>query len=254
MIEEVRSLVDGYKHWLRDKTALREVNNHVEITTPFLDRHNDYIQIYAQKKDGGFLLSDGGATIDDLEMSGCSLDTPKRQDLLRTTLAGFGIALDHGALHVQATAENFSLRKHNLIQAMLAVNDLFYLAQPYVESIFFDDVLAWLDERGIRYTPNVSFRGKSGYEHRFHLAIPKSQGAPERLVQAITNPTKDAAMSLAFAWLDTREVRPAGSKAFAVLNDREKRLPPTVSDALTSYEVTPVSWSVREKFEDQLAA
>jgi len=254
MIEEIRSLVENYRSWLRDKTALREVNNYVEITTPFLDRHNDFIQIYAQKRDRDFLLTDGGNTIDDLESSGCGLDTPKRQDLLRSTLAGFGVSLEQGALVVHALPENFPLRKHNLIQAILAVNDLFYLAQPYVESFFFDDVLAWLDEKNIRYTPNVSFRGKSGYEHRFHLAIPKSTRAPERLVQAITNPTKDAAMTLAFAWHDTREVRPPGSMAFAVLNDREKQLSAAVSEALDTYEVTPVPWTVRQTFEDRLAA
>ena len=33
--------------WLKDKTTLREVDGEwVEITTPYLDRHNDALQIY----------------------------------------------------------------------------------------------------------------------------------------------------------------------------------------------------------------
>ena len=44
-----------------------------------------------------------------------------------------------------ASENNFSLRKHSLIQAMLAVNDLFYLASPIITSLFREDVEAWLN-------------------------------------------------------------------------------------------------------------
>jgi len=146
MIEEIDSLVDQYRTWLKDKTALRAVKDHVEITTPFLDRHNDLIQIYVRRENGGYLLTDDGRTINDLEMSGCSLNTRKRQDLLRLTLAGFGVKDEQGELSVDTNEENFALCKHNLIQSILAVNDLFYLAQPYVASVFLEDVTSWLDK------------------------------------------------------------------------------------------------------------
>ena len=32
----------------------------------------------------------------------------------------------------------------SLLQAMLAVNDMFYLAVPMVASLFYEDVVAWL--------------------------------------------------------------------------------------------------------------
>ena len=74
---------------------LREVNDqYVEITTPYLDRHNDYTQIYVRRENGGFLLTDGGETIQDLRASGCDLETSKRRDLLTSALNGFGIRLE----------------------------------------------------------------------------------------------------------------------------------------------------------------
>ena len=48
MIHEVQKLLDAYLAWLKDKTQLRQVADWVEITTPYLDRNNDYLQIYAQ--------------------------------------------------------------------------------------------------------------------------------------------------------------------------------------------------------------
>ena len=97
-------------------------------------------------------------------------------------------------LEVQTSPENFPARKHNLIQAILAVNDLFYLASPIVESLFFEDVVAWLEANDIRYTPKVKFTGTSGFDHLFDFVIPKSpRKQPERIVQAINRPTRDTA-------------------------------------------------------------
>ncbi|HYA18772.1 MAG TPA: DUF1828 domain-containing protein [Bryobacteraceae bacterium] len=212
-LAEIEKLLSEYRTWLRDKTSLREINGTwVEITTPYLDRHNDALQIYVRRGDSGFVLTDDSYTIHDLEASGCNLHTDKRQDLLKMTLNGFGVKLNNEALEVHATAENFPVRKHSLIQAMLAVNDLFYLAKPVVESLFFEDVVAWLDMNDIRYTPRVKFPGISGYDQFFDFVIPKSRRQPERILQAITTPTREKAQSFIHAWNDTRPTRPPPSQ------------------------------------------
>ena len=142
MIEEIQDLIDTYLKWLKDKTLLRQVKDWVEITTPYLDRHNDYLQIYAKRQNGGYLLTDDGYVLEDLQQSGCKLESAKRQALLRITLNGFGVQTKEGRLEIHASPENFAIRKHNLIQAMLAINDLFYLAVPVVASLFYENVFA----------------------------------------------------------------------------------------------------------------
>jgi hypothetical protein len=120
-VADIEKLLNDYRAWLKEKTTLREVDGSwIEITTPYLDRHNDALQIYAQQENGGYLLTDDSYTIHDLEASGCNLHTEKRRDLLNMTLNGFGVKIDKEALQIRATAESFPLRKHNLIQAMLA--------------------------------------------------------------------------------------------------------------------------------------
>jgi len=256
MIDEIRELIEKYVQWLKDKTLLREIGGDwVEITTPNVDRHNDYLQIYAKKRNGGFILSDGGYILDDLSSSGCKLDSPKRKDLLKMTLAGFGVRQnEEDALQITATGDNFALKKHNLLQAMLAVNDLFFLASPSVASLFYEDVVSWLDLMEIRHTPKVKLTGRSGYDHMFHFVIPKSRTAPERIVETINRPNRETAQEFAFKWIDTRETRPSDSRAYAFLNDQAQPVPQGVIDALQNYETTPVLWSNRDKFKDLLAA
>ena len=254
MIDEINKLLTNYTAWLKDKTVLRKIDNWVEITTPYLDRHNDYLQIFAKRDNGGYLLTDDGYIVGDLEQSGCKLQSPKRQDMLRMTLNGFGVQINNNALQIHAASENFALKKHNLVQAMLAVNDMFYLASPMVASLFYEDVAAWLDIHDVRYTPRVKFSGKTGYDHLFDFVIPKSRRQPERILQTINRPNRESAQAIAFSWIDTKEVRPSDSKAYAFLNDSEQAIATPVFDALRNYEVLPIRWSDRESIREELAA
>ncbi len=255
MVTEIEKLLNEYRAWLKDKTTLREIDSSwVEITTPYLDRHNDALQIYARRENGGYVLTDDSYIIHDLEASGCSVGTEKRHELLRMTLNGFGVRLNKEALEIHAAPENFASRKHNLIQAMLAVNDLFYLSKPMVESLFYEDVVAWLEANGVRYTPKIKFTGTSGYDHLFDFVIPKSRKEPERIIKAINRPTRDTAEALMHAWSDTREVRSADSRAYALLNDTEHPVSGAVIDALKTYTILPVPWSQRTGVVAELAA
>ena len=254
MIAEIEQLTEKYLDWLRDEIKFRQRGQTVEVTAPFLDRHNDYIQFYAKRDKNGLLLTDDGYTISDLEMSGCNLDTPKRQALLKTTLNGFGVSLVDGELRVKATAGDYARKKHRLLQAMLAVNDLFYLASSSVRSLYHEDVVAWLDDAEIRYTPRVKLSGKTGYDHHYDFVIPKSAFHPERVLLSINNPDRASAERTVFAWEDTKDARRGDSRAYAILNDTQSVLSPSVLDALRNYDVRPVLWSARESVREELAA
>ena len=254
MIKDIQRLIYEYHRWLKEKTALREIDSHwVEITSPYLDRHNDYVQIYVKQTQDGFILTDDGYTINDLEQSGCKLESPRRKNLLKMTLNGFGIRINGKSLHVSATPASFALKKHNLVQAILAVNDLFYLTAPTVASLYLEEVVSWFDRHEIRYTPGVKFTGKTGYDYLFDIVIPKSKLQPERIIQAISQPSKNTAQTVVLSWIDTREVRSPDSRAYALLNDTEGSLSSSVAEALRSYEVHPVPWSKRESILGELA-
>ncbi len=253
-VNEVLSLVDEYHKWLRDKSSLREVEGNIyEITTPFLDRHNDYIQIYVRKTGGNFLLSDEGETLDDLRLSGVEISTPKRRELLDIAVRGFGIKCNNERLEVETNKRDFSIKKHSLIQSILAVNDIFYTQSTFVRSFFKEDVTNWLVESDVRFTADINLYGKSGYSFYFDYIIPKSKLEPERIIKLINNPTAAAIKNAAFSWLDTRESRPDGTKAIALLND-SNAISKNSDDALRSYDMIPARWSQRTQLIPQLVA
>ena len=182
------------------------------------------------------------------------MQSRKRQKLLEMTVNGFGVELKNRALQVTTTDGDFALRKHSLIQTMLAVNDMFYLASPMVANLFHEDVVSWLDVHDIRHTPKVKFSGESGYDHLFDFVIPGSRKAPERIVRTVNRPNRQTAQTVAFAWLDTKAVRSPESRAYAVLNDTDRPVSEQVLAAIRRYEVSPVVWSEREEVRPELAA
>lgn len=253
MIATVQRLTDNYWVWLKAETTLQEVNGWVEITTPFLDRVNDHVQLYARLEGESITLTDDGYTIQELATAGCDL-TKRRRMLLEQVLNGFGVQLDENRLVVRASRANFPQKKHNLIQAVLAAGDLFYTASATVENLFFEDVQDWLTSTDIRFTPRVKFSGRSGYDHSFDFVIPASRKAPERLVQAVNHPDKGRAQATTFSWLDTREVRSPDSRLYVILNDTDRPPGAEVLDAMRNYDIHPMLWRSRELSASELRA
>lgn len=247
-------LVDLYAHWLKEKVKPRAIGDVCELTTPFVDRHNDYLQIYVKATSSGMLLTDDGYTIRDLEMSSMEFNTERRKNELRVILNGFGINLRGDSLEVEAGPDNFAQKKHNLLQAMLAINDFFVLAPPKVSSFFKEDVEKFLSLHDIRFTKDVNFIGKSGFNHHFDFVIPPSKKEPERVLRTINNPTKNNVSAMIFSWDDARKVRSENAIAIAVLNDQDREITPDTIHALKAYEIEPMAWGKRDKYIEKLAA
>jgi hypothetical protein len=240
-------LIDEYVNWLREQILVGDVGEGCLISTPFLDRHNDAIEIHVEQKEGRFHLSDDGRTIRDLALSGLEFNTPKRKAHLRAILNGFGVLLNGEEITVAAASEDFPQRKHNLVQAILAVNDMFVMAEEHVLSLFKEDVARFLEVNHIPAFADFKLPGKSGFDHTFDFGLPRSVRRPERVVRAINSLGKDNATSLAFAVSDVRLLRPDPLGAIAIINDASREPSEDSLNALRAYDVTAVLWSRRQE-------
>ena len=81
--------------------------------------------------------------------------------------------------------------------------------------------------------------GHVGSPHLSTSSYRSRQVHPERTLRAFNRPSREAAQTMAFAWLDTREVRTPESRAYAILNDSEQPVSQSVLDAMRAYEVHP---------------
>lgn len=252
---EATRLVDDYLRWLRENLRADEVEGGVVITTPFLDRHSDEIEIFLQKYNGGFRISDDGYTVGDLRSGGVDLGKGSRHEQLVRILNGYGVQLEGDELWVKATLHDFPQKKHNLVQAILAVDDLHITAKEDVLQFFREDVEEFLRLQEIPLFRDVKLSGKSGLDHHFDIGLPSDAHHPERVLKAINTLRRDTAMNFAFSVEDVRNVRGHDALgAFAVVNDADN--PPAAEhlDALKNYGVVPILWSQRATARDLILA
>ncbi|MCK8487294.1 DUF1829 domain-containing protein [Paenibacillus sp. MBLB2552] len=247
-------LINTYLGWLKQNITL--INDAIEITTPLMDRHNDFLQIYVVPQGDKLKLTDDGYIISDLIQSGCDIHgSKKRKEMLQTILNSYGVTKsDKDELFVEATMDTFPQKKHMLAQAMLTVNDMFLTTRMNIQSIFWEDVENFLIMNDIRYTDNVIFTGKSGFSQKFDFVIPKSKQMGERIIQTINNPSKSKAESVLFAWENIKNTRKSDSSLYAIINDAEKTISSDIISAFKQYDVRTILWSGRRQYINELSA
>jgi len=246
---DCQHVITEYLKWIKDNTVIKTVEEGkvCSISTPFLDRHNDHLDIYLLKTNDNIKLSDSGYTIADLKMSGFEINTPKRESILKTALNGFGVKMNgNNELYIDANSQNVGQKKHYLLQAILAVNDMFNLAQETVYSLFKEDVELYFRSNDIFFSKDIKLTGKSGFDHNIDFLIPASKNKPERLIKAINTAKKDTVLSSIMAFNDINQTRETPTRNFVVYNDLEKEVSKDVIGALDNYAVKHIPWSQKE--------
>jgi len=245
--------IKEYTNWIKENSAQRFINGYTEVTTPFLDSHNDVIQFYVKKEGDSFIFTDDGYTLADIEMNGLKLNTQKRKELVQYLADLMNVSVDGGAITARASnATLVAQTEHFMIQAMLKFNDLFYLASPKIRGFFLDEVKSFFDDNDIRCTASVMFSGKSGLPQRFDFVVPASKTQPERMITTLNQPTRQNVQSAIFAWTDVRDSR-KDSVSYLILNHGKKKNN-ALSDAAKQYGMKPLWWEERDKYIEELAS
>ncbi|WP_281672670.1 DUF1828 domain-containing protein [Pseudoramibacter alactolyticus] len=246
-----------YINWLKGKINQERINKDTyRITMPFLDRNNDYVDIYiVLEANNNCRLTDDGNTLQELELSGFDLSSSRRTSILQTILNSHGIKKnDDAELYVECNLKDISQKKHMLAQCIVKVSDLFYLSRSNVKSLFLEDVANFLLDNNISYTPDIAFVGKSQLTTRYDFVIGRTKKSPARAIQAINNLDINKARYTVFNWNDTQEARNDEMHLYTFIQDTEKKVPNSAINALEQYNITPILWSNRNKYITQLAS
>lgn len=251
-------LKKNYIAWLNENIEQCQIKDGVyRITLPFLDRNNDYIEIYITSEDNGtYRLTDDGETLGELLFSGLDIFKSKRRtDIFNSIIASHGINRSEcNELFTTCTKHDLPQKKHMLSQCMVKVSDLFYTVRQNVQSLFIEDVQQYLDTNEIRYMPSISFVGKSQLTTNYDFGIAKSKNAPERIIKVVNHLDRSKSESTIFLWDDTKEMRKSSdSQLYVFIHDENKKVQQNAVTALKQYGIKVVLWSERDKYTKELS-
>ena len=226
---------------MKGEISVEKFGEYYEITTPYLDDANDYLQIYVKQVDDEIYFSDDSATIGNLKMCGFKF-TQKKMAYLQQILNRYDVSLQGDELVTKTNVKKFAQKKHLFIQAILKITDMPIFTKSNSSGLFLEDVKDFFEKMDIFYSDNVQFRGKSGIAHSYDFLFQRTKSKPERLCQTINNSTKSNVSNLLFTWEDTKPSRRDDSLLIAILND-ENAVYSGAEDAFSNYGVKAIEWS-----------
>lgn len=99
----IQNMIKEYTDWLYNSFSAIQVGEFYELTTPYLDRYNDHLQLYVkQNPNGSYFLTDDGYIINNLKSAGVTFNrSPKRKETLDRIVRNFGVTLNGECLEIQ---------------------------------------------------------------------------------------------------------------------------------------------------------
>lgn len=247
-------LMDRYFQFLKDRSAITSGKNEwVMITSPFTGLFNDSIEIYLKKENEKIILTDAGDTLSNLGLIGVNISKSiTRKNVLKRILLNYGILLDGEELTVECDSKSFPQKKHNLVSAIIEVNDLYVLSKHQVATVFKEDVREFLDNQGIIYTPDFISKGSTGLDFSFDFQI--AHRKEEIVIKSFNTVNKMIFSSFLFSWDDIKPVREKISKkyvrAVAFLNNSQKDIALDYVEAFESKNADVILWTKRKEEEN----
>lgn len=254
----INGFLTQYFDWLKESSSEEELPNGWSVlSVPFLDRHNDYLQIFAAKDNGSITLSDDGEIKRDLKHSGVRLSGRRREiaeDALKRL--GFDPSLVEGdELTIQANETDFAENLHHLFLAMLSLDSLGNMTKAAPAETFHENVKGWLDQNRIAAEPDFVVKGRTELQHVFDFYLPPTEKREKSLIlHTLPVPDRLHVGEFIFKVNDTRAELASADSVIAMVNDRgTTSITKELYMALQKSGIRPCRWSRRDEFAPRLA-
>lgn len=115
--------LEVYSSWLKQNISQKDNNGVISLVLPYLDKDNDFVEIYIVKEKNGFTLTDDGETLNSLKMEGISFSKDSKK--LNSILDSFGVLREENELVVKCQFNELALKIHMLSLCMIQVSNYF---------------------------------------------------------------------------------------------------------------------------------
>lgn len=251
----VNELSGLYAKWNQENIQLNDHGDFIEIVTPYVDNHHDFIHVIMFYKNGNIILSDDGFTLSELALFEIDYKkSQKRKDFLDQTLNSFGVKISpESELFIEVERiENYPKKLINFIQCIVRISDMLLTSRNTVTNIFFEEVFNLFEDYSIPFSSELGITGKTGNSQQFDFIIPKIKKRPEKIIKTVNKPSKDSFQMPLLSFLDIKDCR-QNSDFVVIANDHGSKIDDKFLTSLKNHDVQILSWSEKEKWIKDLA-
>ncbi|PTJ03438.1 hypothetical protein BU046_10835 [Staphylococcus simulans] len=242
--KEIKSISKDYFDYLKKESKFIPLENEsIEFYSPIVDYFGDSISVNISNNIDGYLLTDYGETLWNMEQFGIDLTSHKKQkkyQFLKNIIETNGLILEDNEIQKYIDRKNLPQAIHDYVLAVSEISNLAILKKDNIKSLFKDEVIQYFLNHRDTYT-NVFFEfkveGKSKLTHNFEAVFP---GKTTEYVKTIKQINKNSAKNVLFDWDDVEEYRSKMYDSNARLNiitENDDEISDSVATMLSRYNV-----------------
>ena len=133
-----------------------------------------------------------------------------------------------------------------MVQAMLAIDDLFVVTPEAVKDLFLDDIETYFKANEIYCSIDYTMIGKTGNMYKYDFHFQRTKNAKERFCKGINKLDKQRRDLTLFNWMDTTEQHTEVSELIVIYND-ENSVSDDVLLGFFSYGIKTMPFSKRQE-------
>lgn len=260
MSDTSKGLIKSYLRWFEESCSEEEIDDSLsELTLPYLDQHNDFLQLYVHRNTEDVTITDDGYVFRELSQCGCDLTRKsknKRREMAEVILRSQGInptAIDDKQILVRASEAEVPAKIHAAFMSMLGLSGLASVSPSNVETIFKEDVSTWMTSHKVPFEPEIVLEGKSKNEFNFDFMIPGRGVSPTKIVQTFDRPDSVHIESHIYRSIDVREVATEPLQFVAILSPNTRSNKKALRN-LMAHNIDPWEWKNRDQLLTRLMA
>jgi len=118
-IKNITKFVNDYGKYIQEEINIIKAGDYYEVTVPYLDWDNDFIQFYIQRDDDQVVFTDDGITLHTFTQgeNDCKIIEEKLNDFSYR----FSVKLNNGEIVAKTHIDNFLWRFHTYIHGLLFI-------------------------------------------------------------------------------------------------------------------------------------
>ena len=220
----IHQLICDYTIWLNGEISVAKYGDYYELTTPFLDRYNDCLQVYLKlDSEGNITITDDGYSINNLISTGFKLKpNSKRKQKIERLIKVYSLQIIDNAIVGTASPDDFPQKFQQFIQVMLSIDDMVEQISENPKDFFIEDVVSFLKSKAIPFEKDFPLMGRTGSKYKYDFYFPKTSTKKDRFCKVFSKITKQKRDMVIFNWLDTQEQRDknqGNSELYVLLNN-----------------------------------
>lgn len=252
---DLNNFKEEYIDYLNTNLVKTKLDKAILLSMPFYDRFNDALEVYIEESpvnSSKFIVSDNSYILINLEMTGLTI-TPNRMKVIKNICKVQGVKIINNELVIESNKDDLPRKVHQLVQAMLRVDDMHLTSQSRVASYFLEDVKSYFNNNEIFYSENIAFVGRAGLTHTFDFLFQKNKTHNTRICKTVNHGNISNMKNILFAWQDIMyidEEDSTNAKDLIVILNDSNNINKEVITGFSEYGVTSILWSEREQSLD----